>query len=126
METEKSLIKPNDMQQSIMPRTPEEFVYELSEQREKHKDQAVIRWLRISVSLLMLLLVLYVNYQIINIINRLIDIDLVLIFFGKLTPADRAVNITAVMGLITGSVAQIAALFIIAVKFIFPAEEKKA
>lgn len=87
--------------------------------REESKRNNTELLMQVFVCVGLLILMIYVNYQVINIISLAMNNEFDLIKSGFLESRDRVVDSKLMMSLIGGTVLQIAGLLTIAVKFVF-------
>lgn len=86
---------------------------------EESVDNTHSRWRKNIISLFLVLLVCVMNGSVMFLLYQMMSQEFTLIDEGKLEPSLRVVNDKVVLALIGGTVAQVSALLVIAVKSIF-------
>lgn len=94
---------------------PKEFVGDIQDSKDRTHD----RWRKTIVTLALVLLVAAMNWFVIDIVQSILLMDADLLKEKHIQPEDRIVTESVILSLIGGTVAQVSALFLIAVKSIF-------
>lgn len=97
------------------PLKPKEFVGDIQDSKDRTHD----RWRKTIVTLALVLLVAAMNWFVIDIVQNILQMDSELLKDKHIQPSDRIVTESVILSLIGGTVAQVSALFLIAVKSIF-------
>ncbi|MGP1047297.1 hypothetical protein ACJ8M3_24695 [Serratia sp. CY55921] len=86
---------------------------------EEVSDRRHLRWTKTIVTLGMAVLVAFMNWGVVDMLNHVIDEELRLIRSGFMRAEDRSITTGVYMALIGGTVAEVSALFFIIVKSMF-------
>ncbi|HBC3849626.1 TPA: hypothetical protein KD862_003580 [Vibrio cholerae] len=105
----------NDASGTAAPIKPKNFVEDV----QSSKDRAHDRWRKTLVTLALVVLVAVMNWFVIDIVQKILEIDKYLLEKKAIEMSGRIVTENVLLALIGGTVAQVSALFIIAVKSIF-------
>lgn len=105
---------------SDRPLNPKEFVGDIQDSKDRTHD----RWRKTIVTLALVLLVAAMNWFVIDIVQEILQMDAELLKSKDIQAADRIVTESVILSLIGGTVAQVSALFLIAVKSIFSRKQK--
>ncbi|WP_319784507.1 hypothetical protein [Oceanisphaera sp. IT1-181] len=88
------------------------------------KDKDVDRWLRIILAIMLVLTVCLINGLVFYFISKAMAMDELLISTSKMDPADRLINSTVFLALITAVAAEITPVLFAVVKYIFSVRSK--
>lgn len=102
------------------PLSPKEFVGDIQDSKDRTHD----RWRKTIVTLALVLLVAAMNWFVIDIVQGILLIDSELLKEKHIAPENRIITEAVILSLIGGTVAQVSALFLIAVKSIFSKKQK--
>lgn len=90
---------------------------------EESRDRQHLRWTKTSVTAVMTILVVCMNWMVVSMLNHVIDEEIHLIRNGFMKPEERSITTGVYMALIGGTVAEVSALFFIIVKSMFKSSD---